>query len=250
MRPWSRGPRWARRPRAPPWGPRGINCSKASQPRCLDFQLPDVTENTLLSPHWVSTANSNFKSGYKTETLNMFFAFFPTLATHLILTLRFQFPGSRRHVRAHGRPVGPWIIRTRACRALGQRSQTQVCRPAWLFFFFPVTQHTGFISFSYLKISPHKTQESLPPGLTMAQPAQPTALVLRWDRAHPRGLHGGRRDLLVIISPARPVGGGLRGDRRPRGAGFPHVSSKHPMACGPREGFPRTGEVGAGRELT
>lgn len=186
----------------PSRGGRGISCSEASQPSRLDFQSPDVTENALLRPHWVSTANSDFKSGYKTETLNMFFAFFPTLATHLILTLRFQFPGSRRHVRAHGRPVGPWIIRTRACRALGQRSQTQVCRLAWLFFP-PVTQHTGFIAFFYLKIFPHRPRESLPPGLSVARPAQPAALDLRWDRAHRLGLDGGRRDLVVITSPAR-----------------------------------------------
>lgn len=58
------------------------------------FNYPDKTENTLPRQHWVTIANSDFKSGHKTETLNMFFAFFPTLATHLILTLRFQFPES------------------------------------------------------------------------------------------------------------------------------------------------------------
>jgi hypothetical protein len=62
---------------------------------CLDFQLsPTILKTRCKGQHRVTVANSDFKSGHKTETLSMFFAFFPTLAAHLILTLRFQFPES------------------------------------------------------------------------------------------------------------------------------------------------------------
>lgn len=58
------------------------------------FNHPDSSGNTSDEAGWVTIADSDFKRGRKTETLRMLSAFFPTLAAHLILTLRFQFPES------------------------------------------------------------------------------------------------------------------------------------------------------------
>lgn len=74
------------------WG--GLQLIRVIARLAWTFNHPDNTENTLRRWCWVTIANSDFKSCRKTETLSMFFTFFPTLAAHLILTLWVQFPES------------------------------------------------------------------------------------------------------------------------------------------------------------
>lgn len=78
-----------------PAGRPGIGWSEAAPPKASGLSITRHRRERAAGADRVSVANSDFKSGHKAETLNMFSAFFPTLATHLILSLRFQFPERR-----------------------------------------------------------------------------------------------------------------------------------------------------------
>lgn len=79
----------------PPGRGSGGPAVRGPEPTPSGLSITRRAESRPRSPRRVTAANPDFKSGHKAKPPNMLSAFFATLATHLILTLRFQFPESR-----------------------------------------------------------------------------------------------------------------------------------------------------------